>query len=60
MSFSENAGSWWITWIIADFSNRAMTESVMVDRRYKLRLPGKTSLAEEFLRSKNCDSRFLA
>src|ERR1700730_6812546 len=30
------------------------------DRRYALRLPGKTSFTEEFVRSKNCDDGFLA
>ena len=30
------------------------------DRRDALRLPGKTSFAEEFIRSENCDDRFLA
>jgi len=30
------------------------------DRRYTLRLPGKTSLAEELVRPKNRDNRFLA
>jgi hypothetical protein len=30
------------------------------DRRYPLRLPGKTPLAEEVVRTKNCDNRFLA
>ena len=29
------------------------------NRRYTQRLPGKTSLAEEFVCSKNCDDRFL-
>ena len=30
------------------------------DRRYPLRLPGKTSFTEEIVRSKHCDDRFLA
>ena len=30
------------------------------DRRDALRLPGKTSFTEEFVRSKNCDDGFLA
>ena len=30
------------------------------DRRYALRLPGKTSLAEEIVGTENCDDRFLA
>ncbi len=30
------------------------------DRRDTLRLPGKTCLAEELVRTENCDNRFLA
>ena len=30
------------------------------DRRYALRLPGKTSFTEEIVRSKHCDDGFLA
>ena len=30
------------------------------DRRHTLRLPGKASLAEELVRSENCDDGFLA
>ena len=46
---------------MAAFSNRAMTAVRHGrDRRYALRLPGKTSLAEEFVRTEDCDDRFLA
>jgi hypothetical protein len=46
---------------MAAFSSWTMTESVIAaTRRYSLRLPGQTSLAKEFVRSKNCDDGFPA
>ena len=46
---------------MAAFSSRTMTDSVMRrDRRDALRLSGKASFTEEFVRPKNCDDGFLA
>ena len=46
---------------MAAFSSRTMTDSLMRrDRRYALRLPGKASFAEEFVRPKDRDDGFLA
>jgi hypothetical protein len=43
-------------WFLMDHPDNSQSRG----RRYALRLPGQTSFAEEFVRSKNCDNRFLA
>src|ERR1700737_3070293 len=54
-------------WLLLDHANnsrffQAYDDGVRHrrDRRYALRLPGKTSFTEELVRSKNCDDCFLA